>query len=474
MRRLVVVGASLAGLRAAQAARAAGFDGELVMVGDERHLPYTRPPLSKEVLAGDQPIDRVRLPCETLDAVWRLGVAAAGLDRRGRRVVLSDGDEVAYDRLIVATGSRARRWPGAGAELEGIHVLRNLEDGLALRAALNRRPRVAIVGAGFIGCEVAQTARKQGLDVTLIDVAATPMLPLGPMLGTWCADLHRDHGVDLRLGTGVAALLGHGRVEAVELTGGARVAADVVVVGLGALPNTEWLAGSGLHVNPGLACDATLTAVGDPDVLGAGDIVSWPHRLADGDAVRIEHWTVAAEQGQLAGRNVLASPEERKPYDAPPYFWSDQYDVKIQSLGLPGRAERVDIVESTPDGVALGVRRRARRTPGRRDRDQRGPAPGCLPAGARRSAGVRRAARNRRGRAGVARCAGGDSMTPDGGFLQPGELLMTGGALTGFERCPDRGVNVGSRRISATFAQHDRRGPAIRDGDPGGRALDLP
>jgi 3-phenylpropionate/trans-cinnamate dioxygenase ferredoxin reductase component len=351
MRRLVIVGASLAGLRAAQAARTAGFDGDLVMVGAERHLPYTRPPLSKEVLAGEDSIDRVPFPCETLDVQWRLGVAAASLDRQRRRVVLSDGDEVAYDRLILATGSRARCWPGAGAELEGVHVLRSLEDALALRAAFDHRPRVAIVGAGFIGCEVAQTARKVGLEVTLIDIAATPMLPLGPELGQWCAELHRDHGVDLRLGTGVAALLGDRRVEAVELTGGARVAADVVVVGLGAVPNTEWLAGSGLQLDPGLACDATLTAAGDPDILGAGDIVAWPHPLADGEAIRIEHWTVAAEQGQLAGRNVLAPPGERKPYDAPPYFWSDQYDVKIQSVGLPGRAERLEILESSPDGV---------------------------------------------------------------------------------------------------------------------------
>ena len=353
MRRLVIVGASLAGLRAAQAARAAGFDGDLVIVGDERHLPYTRPPLSKELLAGEHSIDRVRLPCDTLDVHWRLGVSANSLDRSRRRVVLSDGDEVAYDRLILATGSRARRWPGTGAELEGVHVLRNLDDALALRAALNDRPRVAIVGAGFIGCEVAQTARKLGLDVTLIDIAATPMLPLGPLLGTWCAELHHGHGVDLRLGTGVAALLGDGRVEAVELATGSRVAADVVVVGLGALPNTDWLAGSGLQLDPGLVCDATLTAAGDPDILGAGDIVSWPHPLANGAAVRIEHWTVAAEHGQLAGRNVLLSAGERQPYHAPPYFWSDQYEVKIQSVGLPGRAERVEILESSPDGSRL-------------------------------------------------------------------------------------------------------------------------
>jgi NADPH-dependent 2,4-dienoyl-CoA reductase/sulfur reductase-like enzyme len=362
MRRLVIVGASLAGLRAAQAARKAGFDGELVMVGEEPHQPYTRPPLSKELLAGEHTVDRVQLPCDELGIEWRLGVSASGLDRGRRRVVLSDGGEVEYDRLILATGSRPRRWPGPGADLEGVHVLRDLDDALALRAAFDHRPRVAIVGAGFIGCEVAQTARKEGLEVTLIDVAATPMLPLGPELGRWCAELHRDHGVELRLGTGVAGLIGNGRADGVELTDGERIPADVVVVGLGALPNTEWLAGSGLSIDPGLACDATLTAIGDPAILGAGDIVAWPHPLADGEAIRIEHWTAAAEQGQLAGRNVLIEPGERKPYVAPPYFWSDQYDVKIQSLGLPGRAERVELLESTPDRsrVVYGAERDGR------------------------------------------------------------------------------------------------------------------
>jgi len=350
MRRVVIVGASLAGLRAAQGVRAGGFDGDLVVVGDEPHLPYTRPPLSKDVLAGETEAESVLLPSDTLEAQWRLGLAATKLDRIRRRIVLSDGDEVPYDRLILATGCRARRWPGAGGELEGVHVLRSLDDGVALRAAFERRPRVVVVGAGFIGCEVAQTARKQGLDVTLIDIAPTPMLPLGPHLGEWCADLHRGHGVDLRLRTGVAALHGGSRVEAVELTDGSRVPADLVVVGMGALPNTEWLTDSGLHVNPGLECDATLTAVGDPDILGAGDIVSWPHPLADGDAIRIEHWTVAAEQGQQAGRNVVLPAQERKPYDQPPYFWSDQYDVKIQSLGLPARAARLELLEATDDG----------------------------------------------------------------------------------------------------------------------------
>ena len=350
MHRVVIVGASLAGLRAAQAARTGGFDGDLVVVGEEVHRPYTRPPLSKELLAGEHEAERVVLPSDTFDAQWRLGVPATRLDRARRRVVLADGDELPYDRLILATGSRARRWPGPGGELEGVHVLRSLDDAIALRAALERRPRVVVVGAGFIGCEVAQTARKQGLDVTLIDIAPTPMLPLGPQLGEWCAALHRDHGVDVRLRTGVAALHGAGRIEAVELTDGTRIGADLVVVGMGAQPNTEWLADSGLQLTPGLECDATLTAVGDPDILGAGDIVSWPHPLAGGDAIRIEHWTVAAEQGQQAGRNVLLAAEERKPYDQPPYFWSDQYDTKIQSLGLPGRAERLELLEETEDG----------------------------------------------------------------------------------------------------------------------------
>jgi NADPH-dependent 2,4-dienoyl-CoA reductase/sulfur reductase-like enzyme len=349
MRRLVIVGASLAGLRAAQAARKAGFDGELVMVGEERHLPYTRPPLSKELLAGEHTVDRVQLPCDELGVEWRLGVPAANLERGRRRVILKDGDEVEYDRLILATGSRPRRWPGPGAELEGVHTLRGVDDALALRAAFDSRPRVAIIGAGFIGCEVAQTARKEGLDVTLIDIAPTPMLPLGTELGTWCADLHRERGVDVRLGTGVAGIVGDGRVQAVELTDGERIPADVVVVGLGALPNIEWLAGSGLASGSGLECDASLTTTADPDILGAGDIVTWPHPLADGEPIRVEHWTVAAEQGQLAGRNAMLAPAERKPYVAPPYFWSDQYDVKIQSLGLPGRAEGVELLEATPD-----------------------------------------------------------------------------------------------------------------------------
>jgi 3-phenylpropionate/trans-cinnamate dioxygenase ferredoxin reductase subunit len=354
VRRLVIVGASLAGLRAAQAARAAGFEGELVVVGDEEHLPYTRPPLSKELLAGAQTPDDCAFPSQAIEVEWRLGVAAAGLDRARRVVRLADGDEVPYDRVIVATGCRARQWPDAGAGA-GVHTLRSLDDALALKAALAERPRLAIVGAGFIGCEVAATARKQGLDVTVVDIAPYPMVPLGPELGARCADMHREEGVDLRLGVGVRTLRG----TSLELTDGTRVEADVVVMALGAVPNTEWLAGSGLRLDRGLACDATLTARGDADVLGAGDVISWPHPLADSEPVRVEHWTTAAEHGQLAGRNALLPHALRAVHALPPYFWSDQYDVKIQAVGFPARADRLEILESTAEGdrfVAAGAR----------------------------------------------------------------------------------------------------------------------
>lgn len=358
MRRLVIVGASLAGLRAAQAARAGGFDGELTVVGDEPHAPYTRPPLSKALLAGEQEPADCALPGASVEASWRLGAAATALDRERRRVLLADGDELPYDRLVVATGAHARPWPGPGAHLAGVHVLRGLDDALALRAALAGGGQVAIVGAGFIGCEVAATARGHGLQVTMIDVAAHPLLPVGPELGERCAQLHRDHGVDVRLGVGVEGLLGEEHVTGVRLADGSQVAAELVVVALGAVPNVAWLGSSGLELDQGLACDATLTSISDPDVLGAGDAISWPHPLA-GERVRVEHWTVAAEHGSLAGRNALLAPEERAPHAAAPYVWSDQYDLKLQAAGFPAKADRLEVLEASEDGtrlVAAGAR----------------------------------------------------------------------------------------------------------------------
>ena len=357
--RILVVGASLAGLRAAQAARAAGFDGELMVVGAERHPPYTRPPLSKALLAGEQTGEQCALPCRNLEVEWLLDSAASELDRTNKRVRLEGGDRLSYDRMIIATGCRARPWRGAGAALEGVHTLRTIDDALALQAALEARPRLLVVGAGFLGCEVAATARGRGLEVTVVDIAAHPMLPLGAELGKRCARLHREHGVDLRCGTGIEVLHGRDRVEAATLSDGSRVEADAVLFALGAVSNIEWLAGSGLADGSGVACDATLTARADPDILAAGDVAAWPHALAGGAQVRVEHWTTAAEHGQLAGANVLKEPEARAAAEAPPYFWSDQYDVKIQSVGFPNLCDELELLESTPGGerfIAAGAR----------------------------------------------------------------------------------------------------------------------
>jgi 3-phenylpropionate/trans-cinnamate dioxygenase ferredoxin reductase subunit len=361
-RPIVIVGASLAGLRAAQAIRGAGHDGRVVVVGAEDRLPYTRPPLSKELLAGAQEAEHCALPSEKVDVEWRLGTRATALDLARREVVLASDERLGYEKLLIATGARPRRWPGDPIELDGVYMLRDLDDALALRAAFAERPRLAVVGAGFIGCEVAATARKLGLDVTLIDVADQPMTALGPAVGERCADMHRAHGVDLRLGGGVDGFEGAGRLEAVRLADGTRVEADVAVVALGAIPNTDWLADAGLELEPGVVCDATLAARDAQDVFCAGDAAAWPHPMADGALIRIEHWTNAAEQGAAAARNLLAAPDERTPYAAVPYFWSDQYDVKIQSVGLPARAERVTVLEASPDGdrIVLGGERDGR------------------------------------------------------------------------------------------------------------------
>jgi NADPH-dependent 2,4-dienoyl-CoA reductase/sulfur reductase-like enzyme len=351
--RLLVVGASLAGLRAAQAARKAGFEGTLTVVGDEQHMPYTRPPLSKELITGAQTREQVALRFTDTEVDWRLGVAAVRLERAARTVVLADGTELGYDRLILATGCRARQWRGPGAELDGVHTLRTVDDSLALRAAIAPDTRLVIIGAGFIGCEVAASAHKLGAQVTVVDIAPHPMLPLGAELGARCGLLHERHGVEIRCGFGIEAIIGRTAVEAVALSDGTHVDADAVLLALGAEPNVEWLAGSGLETRAGVECDATLTTTADPDVLAAGDIAAWPQPLAGGQPMRIEHWTVAAEHGQAAGRNALLAPETREPHTAPPYFWSDQFETKIQSVGLPMLAERIEIVDEEPEAGRL-------------------------------------------------------------------------------------------------------------------------
>jgi NADPH-dependent 2,4-dienoyl-CoA reductase/sulfur reductase-like enzyme len=250
--RLLVVGASLAGLRAAQGAPRAGWDGELTVVGEEVQMPYSRPPLSKEFLTDPLRPEGERLADELPEATWVLGETATGIDRVARCVALGSGQTVTYDRLVIATGCRARPWAGPGDDLDGLHTLRRAEDALALRAALAAGSRLAIIGAGFIGCEVAASARRLGLDVTLFDTAPQPMPVLGPLLGQRCAAIHRAHGVDLRLGVQVAALVGAaGRVNSVKLADGRSVDADLVLIALGAVPQTDWLSDSGLSLSPG-------------------------------------------------------------------------------------------------------------------------------------------------------------------------------------------------------------------------------
>ena len=334
---VVVVGASLAGLRAAEELRRLGFDGHLVLVGAEDHLPYDRPPLSKAVLAGEaEPADISlrRGPYEELDLDLRLGRRATALDVATRAVTLDDGETVVGTRgVVLATGATPRRVPGLEPG-SGVHELRTVDDCLELRRDLDANPtRVVVVGAGFIGAEVAATCRGRGLDVAVLEALPVPMVRgLGPTIGAVLAELHRDHGVDLRTGVGVERLDRGERVERVHLADGSAVDADVVVVGIGVVPATEWLASSGLPLDNGVVCDATLLAA--PGIVAAGDLCRWPNvRFDAGTTSRLEHWTNAAEQGVAAAARVLATDDEAVAFDPVPFVWSDQYDVKIQVVG---------------------------------------------------------------------------------------------------------------------------------------------
>jgi NADPH-dependent 2,4-dienoyl-CoA reductase/sulfur reductase-like enzyme len=328
--RVAVVGASAAGLSAAEALRAKGFDGELTLAGAEWHLPYDRPPLSKQVLSGVWEPEKVLLRNETaisgLGADLRLGRTAVGLD--GRCLLLDDGGRVPFDALVIATGVRPRRLPGA--DLTGVHAVRTLDDALSLHAALRGRPEVVVVGAGFLGAEVASVARGMGLDVTLVHPHPAP---LHRRFGAGIAELigrtHLDHGVRLRMNTGVARFFSSGdRVTAVELTDGTVLGADVVVVAVGSVPATDWLAGSGVPVRDGVECDALCRAV--PGVYAAGDVASW-HNPRFGRRMRVEHRLNAAEQGAAVAANILGADE---PFAPVPYFWSDQFDVRLQAHGI--------------------------------------------------------------------------------------------------------------------------------------------
>ena len=343
---VVVVGASLAGMHAAHTLRAEGFDGEITVIDADANMPYDKPPLSKQVLAGEWDAERITLPAakEDLGLDYRLGRRAMGLDVADRFVRLDRGERVGYDGLILATGAAARWLPGAPM-LEGVHVVRSLDDCLGLRDALEERPsRVVVVGAGFIGAEVAATCRGRGLEVTLLEGLATPLeRALGPLVGSVMAELHRDNGVDLRLGVGVSGFDGVDRVEAVRLDDGTVIPAEVVVVGIGVTPNTGWLEGSGLELDDGIVTDDTLCAA--PGVVAAGDIARWPSARY-GERLRVEHWETAVQMGEAAAKRLLADHDGRatEVFDPVPWFWSDQYDRKIQLAGRSSAGDDVEIV----------------------------------------------------------------------------------------------------------------------------------
>jgi NADPH-dependent 2,4-dienoyl-CoA reductase/sulfur reductase-like enzyme len=346
MNEIVIVGASLAGVATARALRVAGYDGRLTIVGDEPHAPYDRPPLSKGFLLGDARIEDLGLvdADEELAVAWRTGARATALDAATRTLTLDDGTTLSADGIVLATGAAALRLPGGNGR-EGVHVLRTLDDALALRDALRAARRAVVIGSGFIGCEVAATARQLGVDVTLVGLEETPLaVALGTEMGAAVGALHGDHGVRFHQAP-VAGFDGAARAEAVVLADGRRLEADVVVVGIGARPAVAWLEGSGLTVDDGVVCDAD-GFTGAPGIVAVGDCARW-HDVRRGRPHRHEHWTSATEQAAIAAATLLGS-EPARGLRAP-YFWSDLFDTRLQVAGWPEEADRVTVEEGSPE-----------------------------------------------------------------------------------------------------------------------------
>jgi NADPH-dependent 2,4-dienoyl-CoA reductase/sulfur reductase-like enzyme len=357
--RIVIVGASLAGLHAAEALHAEGFAGDLTLIGDEPYEPYDRPPLSKRVLAGRMPGGHALLPrTRDLRAEWLLGVAATRLDAAGHRVLLSDGRQLDFDKVLICTGTRARPWPNReeGA-LDGVFVVRGLDDAERLRARLAAGPRrVLVIGGGFTGSEIASVCRELDLAVTLAERSAAPLGgALGGAAGTVASRLQRRHGVDLRCNTTVMALEGDadGRLRRAHLSDGDVLEVDVAVVALGAVRNVEWLDGAGLAADGrGVVCDASCRAFDadgmvTDDIFVAGDVARWPHPLYDGQLIAVEHWGNAVEQAQTAAHNMVCAPSERRAHKPLPAFWSNQFGVNIKSIGLPTVADEVVVTQGS-------------------------------------------------------------------------------------------------------------------------------
>jgi NADPH-dependent 2,4-dienoyl-CoA reductase/sulfur reductase-like enzyme len=332
----VIAGASLAGAKAAETLREEGFDGAVVLIGTEDQLPYERPPLSKGYLLGKDTRESIFVHDEGWysehDVDLRLGATVRSIDRPGRRVELDNGDHVQYDRLLITTGSSPRRIDVPGADLEGVLYLRTVQDSERLGAALRGGGRVVIAGAGWIGLETAAAAREYGCDVTVVEPEAGALhRALGPELGEVFADLHRSHGVTFRFGEGLSELIGSGgKVTAAVASGAEELPADTVIVAIGAMPNIQIAADAGLEVDNGILADEALRT-SDPDIFAAGDVANALSPLL-GRRIRVEHWANALNGGPAAARSMLGS---GAPYDAVPYFFSDQYDLGMEVAGLP-------------------------------------------------------------------------------------------------------------------------------------------
>jgi NADPH-dependent 2,4-dienoyl-CoA reductase/sulfur reductase-like enzyme len=351
--RIVIVGASLAGLRAAEALRKEGFRGHLTIIGDEKHEPYDRPPLSKQVLAGWVSADATKLPrMRDVGAEWRLGVAATGLDRVNGLVRLADGSEVEGDALLIATGVRSRKWPNPDeAALEGVYTLRTSADAARLQAALAAEPRrVLIIGSGFIGSEVASVCCDLGLEVTVAERGPAPLSgPLGGVIGAIAAEMQREAGVDLRTGVSMLEMEGDvsGHVRRARLSDGSTLDVDVVVTSLGSIRNIEWLDGAGLAAGFwGVGCDAGCRAfdvngVVTSRIFVAGDIARAPHVLYDYQFLAMEHWDNAVLGAQVAAHNMVCDETDRRPHLLIPQFWSGQFGVNIKSVGVPSFGDEI-------------------------------------------------------------------------------------------------------------------------------------
>lgn len=359
----MIVGAGLGAVRVAGQLRQRGHNGPITVIGAEPHLPYDRPPLSKQVLRGEAD-STAFADVDGLDVQWIPGTRAVTLDTARNRVLADDGKAYGYDVLVLAPGGRARTLPGLDTR-PGVHVLRTIDDALALRQSIRPDGRLIVIGAGFIGCEIAASARQIGSNVDLVEALPAPLVRvLGPEAASRVTELHEMHGVRLHLGATVAEMLRNpeGRVQGIRLDDGNVIDGETIVVGIGIVPNVDWLADSGIELQDGIVCDSGgQTSV--PNIFALGDAAQWWHDLA-GKHRRVEHWTTTADQAAVVAANIMREKSEAPAtLDAAPYFWSDQYNVKIQGMGFIDPADHVDVLSIrdrtvllySRDGILRGV-----------------------------------------------------------------------------------------------------------------------